>query len=48
MGRLTLNVLLSEIELPHHRPEMSAQQLFEESFPMIPGKELGQTAEVSG
>jgi|HubBroStandDraft_2_1064218.scaffolds.fasta_scaffold296185_2 hypothetical protein len=48
MGRLTLNVLLSEIELPHHRPEMLAQHLVEESFPMIPGKELDQTAEVSG
>jgi hypothetical protein len=48
MDRLTLNVLLSEIELPHRRPEMSAQQLVEEGFPMIPVKELDQTAEVSG
>ena len=48
MDRLTLNVLLSEIELPHRRPEMSAQQLVEEGFPTIPVKELDQTAEVSG
>ena len=30
MDRLTLNVLLSEIELPHRRPEMSAQHLVED------------------